>query len=1356
MLYMNEEYAPITTHLQTFIPMDRRLALQNDTELPDRTNGAALFADISGFTPLTRTLLRELGPRRGAEEILHQINPVYDALIAKLHRYGGSVIVFAGDSITCWLDGDDGCRAVTCALEMQVVMERFATVHSPAGTPISMAVKLAVAVGSARRFAIGDPDIQIIDALAGGTLDKVAAGEQLANRGEVLVDETAVSAFNDLFTHEWRVDKNGRYFAVIGRLPPDNITPEKAWPSDLSLSDDITRNWLLPAVCARISGGSGFLAELRPAASLFLKFGGIDFDNDDDAGMKLDAFTRQAQQILRKYDGNLLQMPIGDKGSYFNASFGAPIAHDDDAARAVAAALDLVRLPDELGFITAVQIGISQGLMWTGAVGADVRHTYAMMGDQTNMSARLMGKAAPGQILISQAIVDDTAAICRFHALGAMQMKGSDEPMEVFSVIGRRQRVQEMGRYTLPLVGREPELAQLRTIAERAMSGHGQIVKLSGGAGTGKSHLAAEFAKRAAAQKAYLAVGICQSVSQDTAYTPWTQVFRTILGVAIHDDGLNVDEQIAQLEQTLHHFNPEWELRLPLLGDLLGLPIEDNPTTAAFDPSLRQQALFSLLVEIVQSWAHEQPLLLLIEDIQWMDEASRALTLALARAIGSHAVVMLLLERPSSEKVEIPELDDLAYINILSLDELSREGMAALIEGRLGKKPTTLLVSLIAEKAHGNPFFIEELLETLEELEQIAPRPDGMISISDKTFDALRRASLVKPQGDEWVIVEGADLTAVHLNIPSSIHGTVLSRIDRLPETHKLTLKVASVIGRRFAFNLLHPSHPRHPDTSELQMETAEMAAREFINLTEPMPHLAYLFRHNTTHEVTYETLLYAQRKRLHRVVADALEALQPELIDQLAYHTFIAEEWERAMRYYLQAGEWAKQLFANHQAIEHFNKALHCAEAAQAENLRVNTAVERRTIHLALGELLTSIGQYDTARDHLANALALAEEQADGNAQANACRWFARSYELQGEYPPALEWIDRGLKVEGVGETAVGAELMLIAGLINTRQGKYDLALSLCKRVQCIAKKTDQLPVLARSYNLQGIVIRVRGDSANAIEHFQKGFNLYEQVKDIYGQAISYNEIANAYFYMGQWTKADRYYNLSHNIFHQIGDVYNSAIAENNLGGIALNQGRLDDATTFYQNGLHNLERSGGSLWGLGVFHSNLGAVYLCTNQTELAYQHLNNSRHYFEEANARDFTPELDRRFAELFIMQKDMVQARNHIKSSIDLARELGVRGEEGQSFGVLAMIEIDENKVDRAKLHLKKSDSILSDIGEKYQWARTQIIWARVHIIEKDFVAAIERLESATAVFENLEAKLDLDGIENLKQKIQEMS
>ena len=259
--------------LHAFIPMDRRLAMARGESLPDRTNGAVLFADVSGFTPLTAELAQELGVQRGAEEVLNQINPVYEALIAELHRYGGSVMGFAGDSITCWLDGDNGHRAVACALAMQTAMQPFTTVYTPAGTPISLAIKVAVAVGPARRFIIGNPDIQLIDVLAGRTLDHVASAEKQAEKGEVVLHSSAVEPLKDLLEiTEWRADEEkGGSFAVVSgltQMPAEN--PHPTLPEG-ALTEDQTRPWALPPVYERLRSGSGFLAELRPDRSSLLE-----------------------------------------------------------------------------------------------------------------------------------------------------------------------------------------------------------------------------------------------------------------------------------------------------------------------------------------------------------------------------------------------------------------------------------------------------------------------------------------------------------------------------------------------------------------------------------------------------------------------------------------------------------------------------------------------------------------------------------------------------------------------------------------------------------------------------------------------------------------------------------------------------------------------------------------------------------------------------------------------------------------------------------------------------------------------------------------------------------------------------
>ena len=182
---------------EAYIARDRRRALAQHVEMPDRVVGAALFADISGFTPLTEALATELGPQRGAEELTANLGRVFHAVIEELDRRGGDVIYFSGDAITCWLDGDDGLRATAAALAMQDAMARIGTITTPGGTPVQLALKIAVATGRARRFVVGDPEIQLIDVLAGALIDDLADAEHHAEKGEVVLDASALVALGD-------------------------------------------------------------------------------------------------------------------------------------------------------------------------------------------------------------------------------------------------------------------------------------------------------------------------------------------------------------------------------------------------------------------------------------------------------------------------------------------------------------------------------------------------------------------------------------------------------------------------------------------------------------------------------------------------------------------------------------------------------------------------------------------------------------------------------------------------------------------------------------------------------------------------------------------------------------------------------------------------------------------------------------------------------------------------------------------------------------------------------------------------------------------------------------------------------
>ncbi|OYV00371.1 MAG: hypothetical protein CFE26_24065, partial [Verrucomicrobiales bacterium VVV1] len=469
--------------LHHYVPQDRLHALRRGADLPERTEGAALFADISGFTALTEALCRTEGERRGIESLSQRVNAACDLLIREVERQGGSVIGFAGDAITCWFDACDGApslRAALAARGMQRALARFP----------DLAAKVAVASGAARRFAVGHPDIQRIDVLAGATLARVAVGEGLALPGEVLIDTATAQALGLPMAATRGADDGERFMALEPAValpaPPPLAPAEPAAP----LPDaQALRPWLLPFVFERETAGQPlFVTDLRPATAVFVRLTGLDYDQDDHAVATLAALVSRAQQALQRHGGVLLELTIGDKGSYLYGSLGAARVHEDDPARALRAALAVRQAL--AGTPLQLQVGVSSGTMRVGGYGGSTRQSFGAIGDDVNTAARLMGLAQPGEILISgrvrQAVADEFA----LEARPPIPMKGKAEPLPVFAVLRAQQRrairLQEPA-WSTPMVGREAETAVLATGVLAALQGHGRLVSLVAEAGMGKS-----------------------------------------------------------------------------------------------------------------------------------------------------------------------------------------------------------------------------------------------------------------------------------------------------------------------------------------------------------------------------------------------------------------------------------------------------------------------------------------------------------------------------------------------------------------------------------------------------------------------------------------------------------------------------------------------------------------------------------------------------------------------------------------------------------------------------------------------------------------------------------------------------
>ena len=469
-LDIEEMQKALAEELQIYIPMDRRQALFNETDLETRTDGVVLFADISDFTPMTAMLSREYGRPRGAEEITRLINQIFAALIEEVHAFGGSVISFGGDAITCWFDDqeigdtptrplfqDARLRAMVCGLYMQTALLQFEYIAANTRMEVKPSIKVVIVSGPAQRFLVGDPDIQYLEALVGRPLENLERAEQLVNRGEVLADYETFEHHLDRFTvSEYRTDaETGRSYAVLENLK--ELVPPSPWREipQRALKHEVCRPWVHPTVYRHVlSNTRQFLSELRPAAALFLRFQGIDYENDPEAGSLLDKYIRWVQRVVQAEDGAILQLTFGDKGSYLYITFGAPVLHDDDAARAIRAGPQLLQKPPGFEKIRSEQIGISYGQMRAGSYGGDARRTYGVLGNQANLAARLMQAAAPGVILCDQACREAAADAFAFDTLPEIQVKGRDEPIPVFRPLGRSNGSQPASGEALRLLDR--------------------------------------------------------------------------------------------------------------------------------------------------------------------------------------------------------------------------------------------------------------------------------------------------------------------------------------------------------------------------------------------------------------------------------------------------------------------------------------------------------------------------------------------------------------------------------------------------------------------------------------------------------------------------------------------------------------------------------------------------------------------------------------------------------------------------------------------------------------------------------------------------------------------------------------
>jgi adenylate cyclase len=758
----------------------------------------------------------------------------------------------------------------------------------------------------------------------------------------------------------------------------------------------------------------------------------------------MDGCFQHLLDAVHRYSGTVNQFT----GDGIMALFGAPIAHEDHAVRAVAAALaiqkavrqyaDHLRL--ERGLEFAVRIGLNTGPVVVGKIGDDLRMDYTAQGETVNLAARLQGSAPAGDILMSETTHRLVSGYFLTTDAGEFQLKGLDQPIRAFAVTGQRSRRARFDvaieRGLTPLVGRARELASLRDYFDRAQSGRGQVVSVVGEAGVGKSRLVYELRRQLEdCPHTYLeGHGFPHGAS-----LPFHLIVEFLQANFSIEDGEPERIQIEKVVAGVCRLDPALEWTIPYLKHLLALPADELEATG-LDQAQRKQRLIEAVKALVLRGAQHRPLLLLVEDLQSVDRNSEELLRSLVDSLAGYPVLLVCAYRPGYT----PAWEDRSFHQRLALNPLSTNETADMVRELLDVPHLAPSVeSLVMQRAEGNPFFIEELTRYLRERALLVP------------------STSVRPAEP----TEGG--------VPDTIQALLTARIDRLSEPLKYTLELASVLGREFPLPLLEVLAPVERD---LQQDLAELVRLEYLHEKVLFPEVRYSFTHLLIQQVAYQSLLLKSRAELHARAGAALEHLYAdrteEVLQDLAEHYARSQDRAKAIHYLGRAGDRAASLFAYEEAKTYYLHALRLLGEGEAGELQRTTLLDR------LGDAAFARGALSEALGHWRVALPIALARGAAALAADLHRKIAGGYWAAGESEQALSHLEQGLVALGEDtERLEAARLYQEFGRIYFRLGDHARATDWARRALALGDQLDSPDVLSHAYNTLGLALARAGD---------------------------------------------------------------------------------------------------------------------------------------------------------------------------------------------------------------------------------------------------------------------------------------
>lgn len=970
----------------------------------EKIRGGILFFDLVNFTRLT-SALAESGPR-GAEKLHELMTNYYDLMLEIIHRYGGTVYQFAGDSaLAAFEEKKDGEIATmlnisACTLEMRRSL-RESRIHYKNQI---FGAKFAVSYGEFYQILLGDDATYFQIALIGSAIETVIRAERFAQEGDIVLAPELAGAIGDKASI---ITKDSIYFLENLNVQIDTPKTNELADSEIIINDEAKflrqcARFIAPVLAEKIKASQmGYIGEFRDVTSVFIQASGIDFSTDPKKAIEnLNEIYKHTRALCDTYGGILAQGDFTDKGVVFLVIFGAPIALEKKEMMAVRFALRLFDTEKDFSYIQNFNIGIATGPLYCGDVGSRTRKGYSVLGESANLASRLMEYSAGKHPTLDPKTAKGLPGTFLLEEKSGVKLKGISESLTIYTATGEK-KFDEVTDDHAALIGRKQELAWFKTIVTRTDK-HGITAGIIGEAGVGKSCLVNDLIFEARKEKFEIYSGISYSYEKFTPHFPWKSILLKIFQV---HDVLQTEFAIHKIEETLKSLSDTeisgaFEVWAQVFYRLLGGSVQEPAYTANMDPKKKSEHIFNIVGAIIAQKASSEKMLFLFEDFHWIDEASENL-IRYIRELDTPGLLLLLVSRPEGP---IMKLHSQENIDLLTLNEFSEEDALNFVRIKMNLNErdakTIKLEQDIIKKGHGNPLFLESIVYSLREQGILVPDKNGKNILSRD---------------------------AHNIEIPDSLQGVLLSRIDRLNEEEQIILKNASVIGRLFEVSLLKYITQGDFDSS-LSSNLMNLESHDFTILDSSDP-LAYVFKHILIRDAAYQTLLSATKATLHNRIGNYLESLGQqkiqENIDLLAYHFLHAKNENKAIKYSIEAARNAKSAYSISDAIHHYGNAL---ELLQNVNNKQGLLYE---VKIELGHVYRNGGFFAEALDIFQEPLEMVKGK---ESLARIHTGIGQVYQEQGDTDLALPELEKAMELLGtkIPKNKIAATVGILTQLLK------------------------------------------------------------------------------------------------------------------------------------------------------------------------------------------------------------------------------------------------------------------------------------------------------------------------------------